>query len=597
MRELSIPAVGVVPDDADLTDDVVANDRERPAGVAFREKSADGSWSDITWSQFAAQVRAVANGLIGAGVRSGDRVALFCRTRYEWTLADYAIWTAGAVTVPIYDSSSAAQVAWILGDSGAVAVIAETGEHLATVEQVRESLADLRSVWGIDAGGLAELAENGKAVGDEQISDRRASRTADSLATIIYTSGTTGQPKGCELTHRNMVAEVIASTSGLGPLFDESQSTLLFLPLAHVFGRVIQCGCVHQRVRMGHTSDTTNLLADLAAFRPTFLLAVPRVFEKVYNGARQKAHDEGKGAIFDRAEHVAVAYSAALATGRPGAVLSAQHAVFDRLVYRKIRVAVGGRCHSAISGGGPLGARLGNFFCGIGLTIYEGYGLTESTAGTFLNLPSAIKVGTVGRPLAGIDVRIADDGEILLRGEPIFTRYWHDENASAQAITDGWLRTGDLGELDEDGFLTITGRKKEILVTAGGKNVAPAVLEDRLRAHPLVSQCMVVGDGRPYIGCLITVDRETLPAWLRRHGKPSETPPEVLCEDAELLAELEQAIAEANRAVSRAESIKRFRVLAEDFTEDNGQLTPTMKLRRTVVLDRYAEEVEALYRR
>jgi long-chain acyl-CoA synthetase len=594
VQEFSTPAAVTVDPAAALTDALEQRAATSPESVLFARKTGE-RWSDVTAKEFATEVRAVAAGLVASGVRPGDRVALMSRTRYEWTLCDYAIWTAGAVTVPIYETSSAEQVQWNLSDSGAVAVVLETAAHAALLEGVRGELPALAHVFQLDAGGIDQLVQAGREVPEQELADRRAGITPDSLATIIYTSGTTGRPKGCELTHRNLLVVCRAPREMLPELFDGTGSTLLFLPLAHVFARFVQVACVETGSRMGHTADIKALLPDLGTFSPTFLLSVPRVFEKVYNSSRQKAHGDGKGAIFDRAESVAIAYSTALDDGRPGLGLRLQHAVFDRLVYSKLRAAMGGRIQYAVSGGAPLGARLGHFFRGIGITILEGYGLTETSAPSTVNLPTRTKIGTVGVPLPGTAVRIADDGEVLVRGDQVFRGYWHAEAATAEVLRDGWFTTGDLGALDDDGFLRITGRKKEILVTAGGKNVAPAVLEDRLRAHPLISQCMVVGDQRPFIACLITLDPEALPAWAERSGKPAGTTAADVVDDPALRAELQKAVDAANLAVSKAESIRKFAVLPEDWTEQGGQITPSLKLKRSVVMAQHAEQVEALY--
>ena len=593
MQEFSTPAAVTVGPAAALTDALEERAASSPDSLQFARKAGD-RWTDVTAKEFATEVRAVAAGLVARGVQAGDRVALMSRTRYEWTLCDYAIWTAGAVTVPIYETSSAEQVEWNLSDSGAVAIVLETAAHAALVEGVRGQLPDLSTVVQLEAGGLDELVAAGREVPETELAARRASVTADTLATIIYTSGTTGRPKGCELTHRNLLTVCRAPRHMLPELFDGTGSTLLFLPLAHVFARFVQVACVETGSRMGHTADIKALLPDLGTFRPTFLLSVPRVFEKVYNSSRQKAHGDGKGAIFDRAESVAIAWSTALDHGRPGLGLRVQHAVFDRLVYGKLRAAMGGRIQYAVSGGAPLGARLGHFFRGIGITILEGYGLTETSAPSTVNLPTDIRIGTVGKPLPGTTVRTAEDGEILVRGDQVFGGYWKNEAATAEVLRDGWFTTGDLGELDDAGFLRITGRKKEIIVTAGGKNVAPAVLEDRLRAHPLVSQCMVVGDQKPFIACLVTLDPEALPAWAERHGKTGSTAAE-LSADPDLLAELQSAVDEANLAVSKAEAIRKFAVLREDWTEEGGQITPSLKVKRSVVMARYADDVERLY--
>ncbi len=596
MRELAVPAVSPVDPNGALTDPVFDNARTDPSAVAFSVRRG-GSWESVTATRFADEVRALAKGLIAAGIAPGDRVGLMSKTRYEWTLIDYAIWTAGAVCVPLYETSSAEQVEWILSDSEAVAVFVETAEHQSLVEGVRGQLSGLSHVWQIDAGGVDELGAAGTDTEDGAVDERRAGLSADTLATIIYTSGTTGRPKGCELSHANIMFAVSNAMPGLSGLFNKQASTLLFLPLAHVFARLIQCGAVQTGTRLGHTADVKNLLADLAVFQPTFILSVPRVFEKVYNASKQKAHADGKGKIFDAAEDTAIAYSEAQDTGGAGVLLKAKHAVFDKLVYSKLRAALGGQCHAAVSGGAPLGARLGHFFRGIGLTIHEGYGLTETSAPATVSFPDALRIGTVGKPLPGVAVRIADDGEVLIKGPSVFKGYWHNDDATKEVFSDGWFHTGDLGELDDEGYLRITGRKKEIIVTAGGKNVAPAVLEDRLRAHPLISQCMVVGDQQPFIACLITIDPEAFPAWREQHGKPAEATVADLSDDAELQGEIQAAVDQANKAVSSAESIRKFRILDRDFTEEGGELTPTLKLKRNVVLKGYADEVDALYAR
>ncbi|MEU8012732.1 AMP-dependent synthetase/ligase [Micromonospora parva] len=603
MREFSVPPIVTVGDAANLTDPVWDNAEVAPDTVQFARPvpSADGtvtSWSDVTCRQFRDEVTAVARGLIAAGIEPGVRVGLMSRTRYEWTLLDYAIWAVGAVTVPIYETSSAEQAAWILEDSNAVAVVVETEAHAALVAGVRHRLPELGQVWQIDSGGVDELVTTGAAVELAEVERRRKAVRADDLATIIYTSGTTGRPKGCVLSHRNMYADIANAVPVLPNLFNAGASTLLFLPLAHAFARLIQIGVVQARATMAHCADTKNLVAELQAFRPTFVLSVPRVFEKVYNAAKQKAEADGKGGVFARAEQVAIAYSEALETpGGPGLALRAQHVVFDRLVYRKLRAALGGRCRDAISGGAPLGARLGHFFRGIGVTILEGYGLTETSPAAAANLPTGTRIGTVGRPLPGVTIRIEDDGEILISGELIFQGYWRNETATAETISaDGWFRTGDLGHLDADGYLSITGRKKELIVTAGGKNVAPAVLEDLVRAHPLISQCVVVGDAKPFIAALVTIDEEALPAWLESTGLPRDTPVEQLREHEGLRKEIQTAIDVANQAVSKAEAIKVFRVLPQDFTETTGELTPSLKVKRQVVHKTYAAEIADIYR-
>ncbi len=626
MREHGIPALEDVPPTACLTDVVHERAGREPDAVLARRKAGQGwrlgtrssdgptgTWQDVTARQFRDEVTAIAKGLVAAGIGVGDRVALMSRTRYEWTLLDYAIWTAGAVTVPVYETSSPEQVEWILSDSGARAFIMETPAHEQTNSDVLRRLPTVERTWlieggaaagtapgGAAAGSLAELAAGGDGVASDLLEERRTARNAGDLATIIYTSGTTGRPKGCELTHANLLADVRNALAGpLAQIFAmPAASTLLFLPLAHVFARVIQIGCLEGGCVLGHAPDVTALLPDLASMRPTFILAVPRVFEKVYNSAEQQAlASPVKAPIFRSAARTAIAWSQAQSgPGGPGAGLRAAHGLFDHLVYSKLRTAIGGQVRYAVSGGAPLGERLGHFFRGAGITIIEGYGLTETTAAATVNPPGHNKIGTVGLPLPGVSVRTDEDGEILIKGPNVFTGYWQNPAATSEILdSGGWLRTGDIGELDHEGFLRVTGRKKDLIVTAGGKNVAPAVLEDRIRAHPLVSQCVVVGDGRPYVGCLITLDDEALGPWKARHSKPEGATVADLAADPDLLAELQAAVDDANKAVSRAEAIKRFRVLATDFTEQDGYLTPSLKVRRAIVVKDFAPDIEALY--
>ncbi len=594
--EFTVPAVVAPPTTGCLVDHVIENAARIPDKAILSVPSADG-WSDVTAREFLAQVTAVAKGIIASGVEPGGRIAVMSRTRYEWTLVDYAIWYAGAVSVPVYETSSAEQLEWILSDSGAVALFLEREKNRAVFSEVAWTVPAVTRVWEFDAGDLDTLMSAGAAVSDAALEARRASLTPESVATIIYTSGTTGRPKGCVLSHGNCMFEVDNVVNGLPEVFlQPGSSTLLFLPIAHVFGRVIQLGCIRAGARMGHAPDIADLLPGLQSFQPTFLLAVPRVFEKVYNSAQQKATAAGKGHIFETAAQVAIEYSQALDTGGPGLVLRLKHAVFGKLVYAKLRLAMGGHLAWAVSGGAPLGSRLGHFFRGIGVTILEGYGLTETTAATTVNRPAAIRVGTVGQPIPGARVKVADDGELLLGGPQIFLGYWNNPDATAEAIdAEGWFRSGDLGEIDEGGFVRITGRKKEILVTAGGKNVAPAVLEDRLRSNWLISQCMVVGDGQPYIAALVTIDRESFPAWLQQKGKPADTTIESCVDDPELIADVQAAVDIANKAVSHAEAIKRFRILASDWTEEGGQITPSLKLKRSVVMSECADDVDALF--
>ncbi|GGV39442.1 long-chain-fatty-acid--CoA ligase [Streptomyces longisporoflavus] len=597
MREFSLPALYEVPADGNLTDIVRRNAAQHP-DVAVIGRKVNGTWQDVNAKTFLAEVRAAAKGLIASGVRPGDRVALMSRTRYEWTLLDFAIWSAGAVTVPVYETSSAEQIQWILGDSGAVGIIVELDAHSAAVDAVRDRLPDLVNVWQIDAGGVDELNRAGADVPEETVDERSAVAGADDPATIVYTSGTTGRPKGCVLTHRSFFAECGNVVERLKPLFRTGEcSVLLFLPVAHVFGRLVEVAALMAPIKLGHAPDVKNLTDELASFKPTMILGVPRVFEKVYNSARAKAQADGKGKIFDKAADTAIAYSRALDTpSGPSLGLKIKYKTFDKLVYSKLRAVLGGRGEFAISGGAPLGERLGHFFRGIGFTVLEGYGLTESCAATAFNPWDRQKIGTVGQPLPGSVVRIADDGEVLLHGEHLFTEYWNNEGATEEALADGWFHTGDIGTLDEDGYLRITGRKKEIIVTAGGKNVAPAVIEDRIRAHALVAECMVVGDGRPFVGALVTVDDEFLGRWASDHGKPAGSTAASLREDVDLLAEIQSAVDDGNAAVSKAESVRKFRVLSSQFTEESGHLTPSLKLKRNVVAKDYADEIEAIYR-
>ena len=504
MREFATPSTYRAPTTGNLTDDVVLNAQEHPDTPVLSVRT-DGGWTDVTAAELLARVTALAKGLIATGVRPGDRVALLSRTRVEWTLLDYAIWFVGGVCVPVYETWSVEQVAWVLEDSGAVTAVVETTEHRLRVEEATDSSHALSRVWCLNEDAVRELGELGADVSDERVEGRRSQVGPDSLATLVYTSGTTGRPKGCMLTHGCFMVELGVTVQALDDLFVEGSSTLLFLPLAHVLARVVQIGAVRTRTRLAHTSDIAHLVEDLQQFRPTFVLAVPRVFEKLFNTASQEAMADGRARLFDRATETAIAYSRASENGRPGVLLRARHRLFDRLVYGRLRTTLGGACTFAVSGGAPLGERLGHFYRGIGVTVLEGYGLTETTAAVTLNLPDALKIGTVGRPLPGTTVRVAEDGELQVRGGQLFEGYWGDEESSAEVLDrDGWLHTGDLGEIDDEGFVRVTGRKQELLVTLGGKNVAPTLLEDALRAHPLVSQCLVVGDGRPFIAALVT---------------------------------------------------------------------------------------------
>jgi long-chain acyl-CoA synthetase len=600
MDEFSVPANYVAGLQDNLTDDIFEHAQRWPEHAGFSRRVGD-RWVRVTYRETADQVTRLAAGLMASGVQRGDRVALFSRTRFEWMLCDFAIWTVGGVTVPVYETSSAEQVQWILADSGAVAAFVETEDHAKTVAQLPVSPPDLREVWVFDSGGLDRLVAAGRGVSPEAVMERRRSVTSDTLATIIYTSGTTGRPKGCAITHANLLCEIrnVCTAHGVREVvFNDQTRTLHFLPLAHILARSIQLGAVHNRVHLAHTADMKTIVPQLVEFRPTSVLSVPRVFERIYNTAQHKAATEGKGRIFDLADATAMAYSQAMETGGPGLMLRARHAIFDRLVYTKVRAALGGQVRYSVSGGAPLGARLGHFFRGIGINVLEGYGLTETCAGVTLNLPGRQRIGSVGQPIPGCSIRIADDGEVLIKGGNVFVGYWHNQDATREVFDqDGWFHSGDLGELDDDGFLTITGRKKDILVTSSGKNVAPMVLEDRLRAHWLVSQCVVVGDRRPFIGALVTIDAEAFEPWKVEKGKPATASVADLHDDPDLLEALQSAVDDANKAVSAAEAIKKIRVLTVDFTEESGELTPTLKVKRHIVLKTFGADVEALYRR
>ncbi len=564
--------------------------------VGVRDAGEDG-WRDVTAAELLADVDELARGLVAAGIDAGDRVAIMSRTRYAWTVVDLALWSVGAVPVPVYETSSADQVRWILGDSRAVAVVVEDRAMMTTVTQVREGLPDLRDLWCIEAGALDELVAAGADVPAETVSQRRGQVRAEDLATIIYTSGTTGRPRGCELTHDNFLHLAENASERLSAVVRRpGAATLLFLPLAHVFARFIQVVCLQAGARLGHAPDPKTLLPDLAGFRPTFLLAVPRVFEKIYNSTEQKAEAGGRGKVFRWAARVAEHYSRALDDGGPGVLLRGQHLLADRLVFGKLRTAMGGQVEHAISGGAALGERLGHFYRGVGLVVLEGYGLTETTAPATVNTPDMIRIGTVGRPLPGVSVRVDEGGEVFVKGVNVFRGYHDDERATEEAFEDGWFRTGDLGELDGDGFLRITGRTKELLVTAGGKNISPGPLEDRLRSSLLVSQCMVVGEGRPFVAALVTLDEETLPTWAEANGLGPLTVDEARTHEA-VLAEVQRAVDEANASVSRAESVRAFTILGEDFTTENGLLTPSMKLRRSRVTEQLQAEIDAIYDR
>ncbi|MFW5417407.1 long-chain fatty acid--CoA ligase [Nocardiopsis sp. CNT-189] len=575
---------------------------------AMLSRKADGSggWRDIPAAEVRDQVMAVAKGLIASGVAPGDRIGLLSANRYEWTIADFAAWAAGAIPVPIYPSSSPEQIAMILNDSGAVGCVVDGEAATAAVEGVREQVPGLRRLWTLDPlrgepGALEALAAAGAEVDDAEVKARREGVSPSDPATIVYTSGTTGTPKGCVLTHANFFAEIDGATHALSVLFegdpggDDAPSTLLFLPLAHVFGRMVEVAAVHAGAKLGHAASVADLIADLGTFRPTFLLAVPYVFEKIHTGARKRTSGLSRR-IFDAATETAVAYSTALdRPGGPGALLRLRRRIFEPLVYRKLMGALGGRCTRVISGGGALDVRLLHFYRGIGIEVLEGYGLTETTAAVLANTPGRIRPGTIGHPLPGVEVKIADDGEIMVKGGPVFSRYWNRPEATEEAFRDGWFATGDLGEADADGYVRVSGRKKEILVTAGGKNVAPVPIEERICADPLVEQCMLIGDGRSFVTALITLDAEEFAAWKRRAGRPEEASVADLADDPGLRAEVQRAVDAGNGAVSRAESVRAFTILDRAFSIEDETLTPTLKLRRARILDRESEAVERMY--
>ncbi|WP_405867543.1 AMP-dependent synthetase/ligase [Streptomyces sp. NBC_00005] len=607
MREFTNPPLALSPPVGGMADVVFERAEADPLHIALGRKDDDGQWRDVTSAEFRDEVLALAKGLLARGIRFGDRVAIMSRTRYEWTLFDFALWSIGAQVVPIYPTSSAEQCFWMLYDAECSAAIVEHEDHAMTIATVIDRLPQLHQLWQLDNNAVQELYDAGAHLDDDLVHRHRQAVTPDSTATIIYTSGTTGRPKGCVITHSNFMSEADIVAEHMEPVFHSKKgdeaSTLLFLPLAHVFGRMVQVTAIRHGIRFGHQPqlNAAALLPDLQVFKPTFILAVPYIFEKVFNASRRKAEKDGKAGPFEKAVEIAVKYADAVEAKAwgigpgPSAGLRMQHQLFDKLVYSKVRAAMGGRLRNAISGGSAMDRRLGLFFAGAGVQIYEGYGLTESTAAATANPPERTRYGTVGQPIPGVTVHIADDGEIWLHGPQIFEGYLNNQKATDETLHDGWLATGDLGALDEDGFLTITGRKKEILVTSGGKSVSPGVLEERVRDHPLVNQCIVVGNDRPYIAGLVTLDQEAVEHWLTMRGKP-QMPAAQLVRDADLETEVRRAVVAANTLVSQAESIRTFRILAQPFTEEHGLLTPSLKLKRKAIENAYANEVEALYR-
>ncbi|GAB3188389.1 AMP-dependent synthetase/ligase [Nesterenkonia suensis] len=598
MKEFAAPRAIEVPAELNITDLLERQVDADSTNVLFGRQLSPGEWTDITAGEFRKDVVALAKGLVARGIQQGDRVAIMAPTRYEWTLLDFAIWYAGAVTVPIYETSSPSQVAWIVEDAEVRLAFVDSAPHEKVVDRAvsQEKLECLTGVLRLDNEDITELRAAGADVDEAEIERRRSSAGLSDLATVIYTSGTTGRPKGCELTHGNFTELSLQTTHSLGHVVHRDSSTVLFIPLAHVFARFISVLCVAAGARVGHTSDIKDLVDDLGTFHPTFLLAVPRVFEKIYNAAMMKAEADGKGSIFQKAAQTAIDWSTAQESGKVPFGLALKHKLFSKLVYSKLHARMGGQVTHAVSGGSPLGARLGHFFHGIGVTIMEGYGLTETTAPITVNTPEKLKIGSVGTPLPGCAVKIAEDGEVLGKGVCVFAGYRNRPDLKAEAFTeDGWFRTGDVGSLDDEGFLTITGRKKEILVTAAGKNVAPAQLEDQIRSDAIVSQVVVVGDGRPFVAALITLDPETLPQWLERHGIDPQTPMSELITREEIIAHVQGVVDRANESVSRAESIRTFRLLEEDFTIESGHLTPSMKIKRPSVMKDYSDVVDDLY--
>ena len=594
MNEISVPALVEVPANGNLTQYISERASLEPNRITMSRPLGDG-WQPVTAREVEQEIRSVAKGLVASGINAGDRVAIMARTRYEWTILDFAIWYAGGCVVPIYETSSAEQIDWILNDSGSVGIIAETPTHRELVETVKPS--HTKHVWTMTEDILGALSLAGAQISDAEIDKRRNSLTAEDVATLIYTSGTTGKPKGVVLTHGNFISECGNVVEGASDLFlRPGGSTLLFLPVAHVFGRMVQIGSIRAGLHLAHCSDPVGRLPkDLASFKPTFVLAVPRIFEKIYNGAEAKAEAAGKGKIFRKAADVAIAYSQALDSGKMSPVLKLKHGLFDKLVFSKIRHGMGGRVEAAISGGAPLGERLGHFYRGAGVTILEGYGLTETTAGATLNLTKHLRVGSVGRPIPGTSVKIAEDGEVLIKGPIVMRGYWQNDKANEEVFTsDRWFRSGDLGKLDDQGYLYIVGRKKELIVTAGGKNVAPAVLEDRLRAHPLVSQCIVLGDNQPFIAALITIDQDMLKGWVATNKKEGASMQD-LANDPDLITVIQTAVDEANKAVSKAESIRKFTILPTDFTIAGGHLTAKLSLKRHVINQEFASVIAQLF--
>ena len=597
MQTYDLPPLVVSDDSYNITDLLVERVAKTPSLPLFSRQDDQKNWLPTTAAEFLAEVISVAKGLVACGIQPGQAVAIMSRTRYEWSLIDFAIWFAGAVSVPIYESSSPAQMQWIISDSDSVAVILENAEHLNRFEQISASVPLAQQIWVLEDNAVATLKERGREIKDEDIERRRKSAKLHDLATLIYTSGTTGKPKGCELLHRGFVELSKNATLEIPEVLAEGGATLMFLPLAHVFARFIEVLAVHAGIRVGHQPDAKDVGPGMVSFKPDFLLAVPRVFEKVYNAAEQKAEAGGKGKIFRTAADAAVEYSKALDTASgPSLKQKITHKLFDALVYSKLRAAMGGKISYAISGGAPLGSRLGHFFRAIGLNVLEGYGLTETTAPAMIGRPkTGVKIGKVGRVLPGTGIKIAEDGEIWLRGNNIMRGYWRNPAATSETMHDDWFKTGDIGELDEDGFLSITGRKKELIITAGGKNVSPAILEDPLRSNPLVGQAVVIGDQKPFVAALISLDPEMVPIWLGNNGGDASMSMAEAAKSPLVLAEIQKAVDVVNQLVSKAESIRKFAIIDTDLSEASGHLTPSLKIKRSVVMKDFADQVDEIY--
>lgn len=596
MRSYELPSLIESASNENITDLLIERVKKTPDLALFAREDSPGVWTEISARVFLEQVQDLARGFIASGIKPGDAVAIMSRTRYEWALVDFALWFAGAVSVPIYETSAPAQIEWVLSNSDAVALIVETLEHQQRFEKIRAGAPLVKQLWRLDDDSLFRLVGKGKEISMDDLEKARTSRALNDLATIIYTSGTTGKPKGCELTHRGFVDLSKNAQLELPEVVMQGHATLLFLPLAHVFARFISVLCVHGGIKVGHQPDTKNVAAAMQSFKPNFLLAVPRVFEKVYNSAEQRAEAAGKGKIFRKAVQVAIDYSKAQDTKKgPSAALKLQHKLFDALVYKKLRAAMGGNVQYAVSGGAPLGDRLGHFFRSIGLIVLEGYGLTETTAPAMIGRPSDAKIGKVGRVLPGCAVKITDDGEILLKGSNVLTGYWKNPEATAAAMDGEWFKTGDIGSLDDEGFISIVGRKKELIITAGGKNVAPTALEDPLRASPIISQAVVIGDQRPFVSVLISLDPEMLPAWLDNNGQPKDLTLAQAAQNPRILAEVQKSIDDVNATLSNAEAIKKFAVIESELTEESGHLTPSLKIKREIVTRDFAPIIDEIY--